>query len=79
MVVDRFSDKIVENPKLNVNPQLRSGMEGVVASPRALVGGADGAEEPASAARQRKGPGEGNGCRDQQGRAEWAGKGRRLM
>ena len=23
MVVDRFSDKIVENPKLNVNPQLR--------------------------------------------------------
>jgi hemoglobin len=23
MVVDRFSDKLVENPKLNVNPQLR--------------------------------------------------------
>jgi hemoglobin len=23
MVVDRFSDKIVENPKLNVNPQLK--------------------------------------------------------
>jgi hypothetical protein len=22
LVVDRFSDKIVENPKLNVNPQL---------------------------------------------------------
>jgi truncated hemoglobin YjbI len=25
MVVDRFSDKIVENPKLNVNPQLGNG------------------------------------------------------
>ena len=23
MVVDRFSDKIVENPKLNVNPRLK--------------------------------------------------------
>lgn len=25
MVVDRFSDEIVTNPKLNVNPALRSG------------------------------------------------------
>ena len=27
MVVDRFSDRIIENPKLNVNPQLREWME----------------------------------------------------
>jgi truncated hemoglobin YjbI len=32
MVVDRFSDKIVENPKLNVNPQLRE-WKGLVARP----------------------------------------------
>lgn len=44
MVVDRFSDKIVENPRLNVNPQ-SGGMEwkGLVARPEvhgdAVAGG----------------------------------------